>query len=70
LIDNEIAASCESTRLRLRTGSAIPEFRLRMYEHLAEARKAMLKYTLTERDKQLALCPASHAVGGLAGSPG
>jgi hypothetical protein len=47
--------------VQLQRWKRIPEFRLRIHEHLAEVRKTMLACTLTETDNQLALLMASVA---------
>jgi hypothetical protein len=55
LTGEEICEQLSIQRVQLQRWKRIPEFRLRMHEHLAEARKAMLKHTLVETDNQIAL---------------
>jgi hypothetical protein len=55
LSDSAIAAEVGIQKITIERWKRIPEFRFRVHEHLAEARKAMLKHTLVETDNQIAL---------------
>jgi hypothetical protein len=62
LSDSAIAAEVGIQKITIERWKRIPEFRFRVHEHLAEARKAMLKHTITETENQI--CVFGVADGG------